>query len=90
MQTPHRFAADDPLEAALNAVYSARRKPASPWLAPEGPERLGPEALERQPLCRLRDAHYRARPRDLAQLFDDSTLERQGPGPGRPGASAEH
>lgn len=79
LQTPHRFAADDPLEAALNAVYSAPETGIAPWLAPEGPERLGPEALEGAwaALYRcLRDAHYRARPRDLAQLFDDSTLER--------------
>ena len=79
LQTPHRFAADDPLEAALNAVYSAPEGGSSPWPAPEGPGRLAPEAPEEAWTALyhcLRDAHYRARPRDLAQLFDDPSLER--------------
>jgi tRNA(Met) cytidine acetyltransferase len=79
LQTPHRFAADDPLEAALNAVYSTPEASHAPWPAPEGPGRLPPDAPEAAWTALyhcLRDAHYRARPRDLAQLFDDSTLER--------------
>lgn len=79
LQTPHRFAADDPLEAALNAVYSTPEANNAPWPAPEGPGRLPPDAPEEAWTALyhcLRDAHYRARPRDLAQLFDDPTLER--------------
>lgn len=79
LQTPHRFAADDPLEAALNAVYSAPEASSAPWPAPEGPRRLAAEAPKEAWTALyhcLRDAHYRARPRDLAQLFDDPTLER--------------
>ena len=79
LQTPHRFAADDPLEAALNAVYSTPEASHAPWPAPEGPRRLPPDAPEEAWTALyhcLRDAHYRARPRDLAQLFDDPTLER--------------
>ena len=79
LQTPHRFAADDPLEAALNAVYSAPEASNAPWRAPEGPGRLPQEAKEEAWTALyhcLRDAHYRARPRDLAQLFDDPTVER--------------
>ena len=79
LQTPHRFAADDPLEAALNAVYSAPEASNAPWQAPEGPGRLPQGAKEEAWTALyhcLRDAHYRARPRDLAQLFDDPTLER--------------
>ena len=79
LHTPHRFAADDPLEAALNTVYSAPDVGTAPWQAPEGPGRLAPEAPEEAWTALyhcLRDAHYRARPRDLAQLFDDPSLER--------------
>lgn len=79
LQTPHRFAADDPLEAALNAVYSAPEASNAPWPAPEGPGRLSLEAKEEAWTALyhcLRDAHYRSRPRDLAQLFDDPALQR--------------
>ena len=79
LQAPHRFAADDPLEAALNAVYSAPEASDAPWPAPEGLGRLTPEAPEGAWTALyhcLRDAHYRARPRDLGQLFDDPSLER--------------
>lgn len=79
LQTPHRFAVDDPLEAALNAVYSAPEAGSDPWPVPEGLGRLTSEAPEGAWTtlyhC-LRDAHYRARPRDLAQLFDDPSLQR--------------
>ncbi|MBL6714871.1 MAG: tRNA(Met) cytidine acetyltransferase [Pseudomonadales bacterium] len=79
LTTPLRFGHGDPLEAALDDAYGASPTAPESWRPTSGVTRLKADAPA-EALATLyqglREGHYRARPEDLARLFNDPALER--------------